>query len=68
MGLFDSNEIRSLFKEIPATSVGKEENSNNEINKFLEKISSRNADIYIFNDTYPQNSPKVYTRGKNLNL
>ena len=68
MDLFDLNQIRSLFKEIPTTSVEENEDLNNDINKFLKKINENNADIYIFGDAYPRNSSQTDSREKKLQL
>lgn len=66
IGLFDLNNIKSLFKEIPTTSDN--ENLNDDINKFLMKTKKNNADIYIFGDAYPKNSPRGASRAQKLKL
>ncbi|CAG9613060.1 hypothetical protein BACCIP111899_02255 [Bacillus rhizoplanae] len=66
MGLFDLNNIKSLFKEIPTTSA--RENLNDDIYEFLMGIKEKNADIYIFGDAYPRQSPRGASRDKKLKL
>lgn len=66
MGLIDLDNIKSLFKEIPATS--NRENLNDDINKFLLEIKERNADLYIFGDAFPKKSPRGASRAQKLKL
>ncbi|MEY8350897.1 DUF2278 family protein [Bacillus cereus] len=66
MNLFDVNEARQLFVEVPTTS--EEEDLNDKIFKYLRDAKEKNADVYIFGDAFPHGSRRGDNRERKLDL
>jgi|SRR4051812_29538769 uncharacterized protein YukJ len=63
MNLFDKDEAKELFVQVPTTSDG--EDLNDKIYKYLMEAKEKNADMYIFGDAFPFGSKRGDNREKN---